>query len=51
MIKSIRDNRLAEPSDIKNVHYIVEESGLVAIPRVVDMKQSLETAILKIITM
>ncbi|KAM9922791.1 hypothetical protein OXX59_005605 [Metschnikowia pulcherrima] len=51
MAKSIKDNGLAEPSDIKNVHYIVEDGGLVAIPQVTDMQQSLETAISKIITM
>ncbi|KAM9912520.1 hypothetical protein OXX69_002477 [Metschnikowia pulcherrima] len=54
---SIKDGRFAEQksrlkkSGIKNVHYIVEESGLVDIPRVADMKQSLETAISMVITM
>ncbi|KAM9936709.1 hypothetical protein OXX80_003748 [Metschnikowia pulcherrima] len=51
MAKPIKDGRLSEPSDIKNVHYIVEDGGLVAIPQVTDMQQSLETAISKIITM
>ena len=51
MIKSIKDGRLSEPSDIKNVPCIGEESGLVDMPQVTDMQQSLETAISKIITM
>ncbi|KAF8003881.1 hypothetical protein HF325_001329 [Metschnikowia pulcherrima] len=45
MAKSIKDGRLAEPSDIKNVHYIVEDGGLVDMPRVTDMQQSPEMAI------
>lgn len=53
---SIKDGRFAEQksrlkkSGIKNIHYLVEEAGLLDVQRIVDMKASIETAISMVIT-
>lgn len=53
---SIRDGRFAEQknrlkkSGIRNIYYIVEESGLVDTQRILEMKTALETAISMVLT-